>query len=137
MSTPAEIGLSRWHEVVETRDPEALAEMVADNATFHSPAVFKAQEGKPLVVAYLTAALKVLAEDFSYGEQWVHEREVILEFSSRLDNLDIFGIDRITFDDEGAITDFTVMARPLKALNLLVEKMGTELSALAEAARGS
>lgn len=135
MTTPAETGLSRWHDVVTSRDPETLADMVAEDAVFLSPAVFKAQEGKHLVVAYLTAALKVLGEDFSYNGEWVHEREVILEFSARLDDLEIFGIDRITFDDDGAITAFTVMVRPMKALNALVQKMGEELSALAEAAK--
>jgi hypothetical protein len=33
----------------------------------------------------------------------------------------------ITFDDEGLITDFKVMVRPLKAVNKVWEMMGAQL----------
>ncbi|KQY64635.1 MULTISPECIES: nuclear transport factor 2 family protein [unclassified Nocardioides] len=135
MSTPTELGLPRWHAIVESGDSAGLADLVAEDAVFHSPAVFKPQEGKPLVVAYLTAALKVLGEDFSYVDEWPRENDAILEFTSTLGDLQVFGIDRITWDDHGRITEFTVMIRPLKSLNALVERMGEELTALAEAAK--
>ena len=44
-----------------------------------------------------------------------------------LDGIAIDGIDMITWDDSGLITNFKVMVRPLKAVNMLHQKMGEML----------
>ena len=51
----------------------------------------------------------------------------VLEFSTEMDGIHINGIDMITFDDEGKISDFKVMVRPLKAINKVWEMMGQQL----------
>lgn len=48
--------------------------------------------------------------------------------------LEVHGADFITWNDEGQILDFTVMIRPLKALNAVIEQMGAELLRMLEAA---
>jgi hypothetical protein len=129
MSTPAETGLARWHEVFRSRDPARVAGLVADGAVFRSPAVHRPQEGGALVAAYLEAAMVVLGGDaFTYVDEWVRERDAILEFRSQVDGLEVQGIDRITWDDDGQITEFTVLVRPLRALHALVERMGEQLA---------
>ena len=40
----------------------------------------------------------------------------------------INGVDIITFSDDGRITHFKVMVRPLKAINLLHRLMGEQLA---------
>lgn len=130
MSTPTEQGLTRWHELVESRDPSGLTDMIAEDAVFRSPAVHKPQEGRDLVTLYLTGAINVLGPELTYHDEWTRERDAILEFHTRIDGLDVSGIDRITWDDSGKIIDFTVMIRPVKALNVVIEKMGEELTRL-------
>ena len=44
-----------------------------------------------------------------------------------IDGIRINGVDIITFDDDGRITHFKVMVRPLKAVNLLHRLMGEQL----------
>ncbi|MDT0202265.1 nuclear transport factor 2 family protein [Nocardioides sp. AE5] len=131
MSTPAEIGLARWHALVASQDPSGLREMIAEDAVFRSPAVHRPQEGRDLVQLYLTGAINVLGPTLSYADEWVRERDAILEFTANLDDLEVSGIDRITWDEDGQIVAFTVMVRPVSALNRLIEKMGAELSRLA------
>lgn len=135
MSTPTELGLPRWHDLVESRDPSGLRDLIAEDAIFRSPAVHTPQEGRDLVHLYLAGAMTVLGPKLEYVDEWTRERDAILEFHTVVDDLEVSGIDRITWDDEGRIIDFTVMIRPVKALNAIIEKMGEELARLADAAK--
>lgn len=134
MSTPTELGLARWHELVESQDASGLRDMIAEDAVFRSPAVHTPQEGRDLVHLYLAGAISILGPELTYVDEWTRERDAILEFHTVVDGLEVSGIDRITWDDDGRITDFTVMIRPLKALNAVINRMGEELTRLAEAA---
>ena len=51
----------------------------------------------------------------------------VLEFKAVVDGIEINGVDIITFNKKGMITDFKVMVRPLKAINKVWEMMGREL----------
>lgn len=127
MSTPAETGLARWHAVVEARDPAGLADIIAPDAVFRSPAVHTPQEGRDVVVAYLSAAFVVLGPELTYHDEWVREADAVLRFTTVVDGLQVEGIDMIRWNDEGLIQDFTVMVRPFKALNAVIAAMAQEL----------
>lgn len=133
MSTAAD-ALARWHAVVESRDPAGLPALVADDAVFRSPAVHAPQEGRDTVVGYLTAAFTVLGPELTYEREWLGEDSAVLEFRTRVGGYDVSGIDMITWDAEGRIVDFTVMVRPKKALDAVIEHMGAELLRMLEAA---
>lgn len=127
--SPAAKGLKRWHEVIEGgSEPAALTNVMREDAVFHSPVVHTPQKGRPIVVAYLTAAGQTLGNDsFQYLREVVDGNTVVLEFQTEMDGIQVNGIDMITFDDEGLITDFKVMVRPLKAVNKVWEMMGAQL----------
>ena len=127
--SPAAKGLKRWHEVIEGgSEPAALTNIMREDAVFHSPVVHTPQKGRPIVVAYLTAAGQTLGNDsFQYLREVVDRNTAVLEFQTEMDGIQVNGIDMITFDDEGLITDFKVMVRPLKALNKVWEMMGAQL----------
>jgi hypothetical protein len=127
VSTGAELGLARWHEVVESRDPAALAGMIAQDAVFNSPAVHAPQEGRDLVVAYLSAALVVLGPELEYHDTWQRENDAVLRFTTVIDGKQIEGIDMITWDDDGVIVSFTVMVRPIRGLETVISAMAQQL----------
>jgi hypothetical protein len=52
----------------------------------------------------------------------------VLEFENEVDGIRINGVDIITFGNDGRITHFKVMVRPLKAINLLHRLMGEQLA---------
>lgn len=54
--------------------------------------------------------------------------DAVLEFENVIDGIKINGVDIITFADDGRITHFKVMVRPLKAINLLHRLMGEQLA---------
>ena len=124
-------GLARWHAYMENgSDPALLADLLADDAVFHSPVVHTPQVGKPIVMAYLIAASHVLGnDDFRYVRELVDGDEMMLEFVTELDGIAINGVDIIRWNGSGQITDFKVMVRPLKAINKVWEMMATQLAA--------
>lgn len=124
-------GLARWHDYMESgSDAAKLSALLADDAVFHSPVVYTPQAGKAAVMSYLIAAAHVLGnEKFHYVRELVDGDEVMLEFATELDGVQVNGVDIIRFDKEGKISDFKVMVRPLKAINKVWEMMGAQLAA--------
>lgn len=123
--------LARWHAYMEHgSDPALLADLLAEDAVFHSPVVHTPQVGKPVVMAYLVAASHVLGNDsFHYVRELVDGDEMMLEFVTELDGVTVNGVDIIRFNEDGKISDFKVMVRPLKAINKVWEMMGNQLAA--------
>ncbi|GGY70189.1 nuclear transport factor 2 family protein [Marinobacter zhanjiangensis] len=122
--------LKTWHRLMQDRDVNGLDDLLADNAVFHSPVVHTPQEGKAITKQYLAAAFHVLGNDqFEYLREIKDGNNAVLEFHTELDGIVINGIDMIQWDEEGRISDFKVMVRPLKAVNKLHEKMAAMLEA--------
>jgi len=116
--------INHWHQLIKAGDPEQLNDLLGDEVVFHSPVMHTPQLGKPLVKMYLTAAFHVLLPNkFKYLRQVLDGNIAVLEFEAEIDGLTINGVDMIECDDAGRIIDFKVMLRPLKALNLVQQKM--------------
>lgn len=126
--TPTQQGLAEWHTLATAPDPERLARLVAQDAVFHSPVVHTPQEGRALVVSYLSAAAATLGHgEFQYVRELVDGQNVMLEFTCVLDGIQVNGVDIIRFDEAGKIADFKVMIRPIKAVNKVWEMMAAQL----------
>ncbi len=123
--------LERWHAVISDGSTvEGLASILHEDAVFHSPVVHSPQKGREIVIAYLSAAGKVLGgDDFQYVREIVDGNDIVLEFTTSLEGIHINGIDMIRFDDDGQIVDFKVMVRPLKAVNKIWDMMAAQLEA--------
>lgn len=122
--------LTEWHHTVQTRDPKQLNALLADEAVFWSPVVHKPQVGKALTFQYLNAAFHVLFNDsFRYVREVSDDTGAVLEFEVEIDGIAVNGVDMVRWNAEGKITEFKVMLRPLKAVNLIHQKMAAMLQA--------
>jgi hypothetical protein len=121
-------GLRRWHDCVARRDLAALADLLADDVRFHSPFLWRPKEGKAVTAAYLTAAVHVL-EGLAYHRQATDGTSWMLEFSARIGEFSLKGIDIIRFGADGRIVDFEVLVRPFKGLQALAQAMQKQLAA--------
>ncbi|MDQ8037427.1 MAG: nuclear transport factor 2 family protein [Pedobacter sp.] len=122
--------LEKWHQIVRNQDASGLSALLAEDAVFHSPVVHTPQRGKKLVAMYLGAALQVLFNpSFRYVREIVGETDAMLEFETEVDGVLINGVDIIKWNSDGQISEFKVMLRPLKAINLIHQKMGAMLQA--------
>ena len=120
--------LATWHNIVRTRDASGLGELLADDVVFYSPVVHTPQVGKAITSLYLSAAAQVFGnESFRYVREIVGESEAVLEFETDIEGIVINGVDMIKWNENGRITEFKVMIRPLKAVNLIHQKMGEML----------
>jgi hypothetical protein len=115
--------LEIWHEMLGDMDMSRLDEVLAEDCVFLSPIVHKPQEGRELTKMYLTGATQVFNNNFRYVKEVVTPEHAVLEFVCDLDGIMINGVDIMTFNAEGKISEFKVMIRPLKAVNLMHERM--------------
>ena len=112
--------------------PAELSGMLHDDVVFKSPVVHTPQKGKTITMMYLGAAGQTLANDtFRYVRIFDCGDKAVLEFECEMDGVLVNGIDMIEWDDQGLITDFKVMVRPLKgmqavhaSMKAMLEQMG-------------
>jgi SnoaL-like domain len=127
-------GLEGWYDYLKSHDRSALWELLAPDVVFESPVVHTPQRGRDMTFKYLSSADKVLGgPGFTYVGEWRSKTGAVLEFENEIEGIRINGVDIITFADDGRITHFKVMVRPLKAVNLLHRLMGEQLAELARA----
>jgi hypothetical protein len=130
----------RFRAAVEDGDLDQVHELFREDAVFRSPLVFKPYEGREQVITVLRAAEKVLG--IGRGFRYVHQLEdagdrvAVLEFATEIDGRQVEGIDKLTFDENGLITELKVMIRPASALQLVGAKMAEELAASEPARSG-
>ena len=121
----------KWHEVVESDEPKFLDEIIADDAVFSSPVVFRPMEGKEITMMYLHAAGQSFnMEKFKYTKEIHDDMNSVLEFETYIDDISVNGVDMIEWNEEGKICDFKVMIRPFKAVQKVQEKMIEALESL-------
>jgi hypothetical protein len=126
--------IASWHRIVKGRDISGLDDLLAEDAVFHSPVVHTLQVGKALTQLYLVGAFQVLFNDtFRYVREIVGEREAVLEFMVEIEGISVNGVDLIRWGEDGRIVDFKMMLRPLKAINLVHQKMAATLEAMKNA----
>ena len=120
--------VTTWHRLVQTRDASGLGELLAEDSVFHSPVVHTPQRGRALVAWYLSAAFRVFFDEtFRYVREIVGDADAMLEFETEIDGVVVNGVDLIKWNQAGQITDFKVMIRPLKAINLIHQRMAAVL----------
>ena len=118
----------KFRAAAEAKDFSDIDDLLAEDIVFRSPAVFKPYEGRDLVKAILGAVVQVF-EDFRYLDQVEGDDRAVLIFEARVGDRELQGVDILRFDDEGRVSELTVMVRPMSGLNALAEEMGRRLQA--------
>ncbi|MNP16183.1 SnoaL-like domain protein [compost metagenome] len=128
--------LSLWHAMIRTGDLKGLPRLLDPQAVFRSPMAHTPYPGAPVVSMILNTVFEVF-EDFTYHRDLASADglNVILEFSARVGEKQLKGIDMIRFNEQGKIVDFEVMVRPLSGLQALGEEMGRRLGAYLAASK--
>lgn len=132
--------IEKWHLHMKGQLPGGLDELLDDNVVFISPIVFTPQEGKAITKLYLQAAGQTLPgekktsgsptnddKSFRYIKEVLSGSTAVLEFETHVEGKYVNGIDMITCNEQGKITEFKVMIRPLQAVNLVHKQMGEML----------
>jgi len=124
----------RFRSAVEAGAITASAELFREDAVFRSPVVYRPYVGRETVLTVLEAAERVLGLGGHF--RYVHQLEdsaarvAILEFATEVDGRQVEGIDKLTFDEDGRISELKVMLRPASALQAVGARMAHELADL-------
>jgi len=119
-----------FRRAIEARDLDAAVALLHEDVVFKSPVVFKPYQGREALRLILGAVLKVF-EDFAYVREIGADdaRDHALVFQARVGDKQLEGCDFIRLDDDGLISEFTVMVRPLAATLALADAMKAQLTA--------
>jgi hypothetical protein len=71
----------------------------------------------------------VLGPTLRYVSEWYDATSAVLEFEAELDGSYVQGVDILRWDGGGQLVSFTVMVRPLRGLEKLIELMARQLTA--------
>ena len=134
--------IEQWHRFLAGKLPGGLDELLADDVVFYSPVVFTPQKGKDVTMMYLNAAGLAFGgsstasagaktgSTFRYTKEVLAGNQAVLEFEAEVGGKYVNGVDIITCNAEGRITEFRVMIRPLQAVNMMHQQMMTMLEAM-------
>jgi hypothetical protein len=124
----------RFRSAVEAGRVTESPELFHQDAVFRSPVVYRPYPGRDALLQVLGAAERVLGQggSFRYVNQLedADARVAILEFATEVNGREVEGIDKLSFDEEGRITELKVMLRPASAMQAVGAQMGEELSRL-------
>ena len=126
----AQSTIKRWHEMVASRDLDALPDIIHPDAVFRSPVAHTPYHGRDALVLALSAVIDVF-QDFTYHREFFTSDglDATLEFSAHVGGKQLKGVDLIKFDESGLIVEFEVMIRPASGLMALGEEMGRRVGA--------
>jgi hypothetical protein len=146
MSEPIDVCLDRWHQHLRGKLDGGLDAILHPDCVFLSPIVYTPQEGREITKMYLAAAGATLADvepggsvggaltdgsgKFRYTREIRQGHHAMLEFETEVEGKYANGVDIITCDDDGMITEFKVMMRPLQAINAVHAQMKAMLERL-------
>jgi hypothetical protein len=122
-------GSHPFRRAAEAKDLDLLRETLAEDVVLHSPILFKGFEGREMALIVLSNVIQVF-EDFRYLDEVHGDGTVVLRFAAKVDDkFEIEGIDYLTLDADGQVTDLTVFLRPQKAVQAFNERMVARLAA--------
>lgn len=114
-----------FRDAVEARDFAAIERLIADDVVFTSPVAHTPYPGKAITLAILKNVIQVF-QDFRYVREIGADdaQDHALVFTAKVRDLELTGCDFLRLDEDGRISEFMVMVRPLRAAEALAQEMG-------------
>ncbi|MCH7892155.1 MAG: hypothetical protein IH921_11695 [Gemmatimonadetes bacterium] len=119
--------LTEWHRVVSEKDLGALPRLLADDVSLGAPPYWARIRGRALVHHLLGLIVNTI-EGFTYHREWQKGIDFALEFTGRIGELDLQGIDLISLNDRFAIQNLDVLIRPANAIDRLRETIAPQMA---------
>ncbi|MCC4634443.1 MULTISPECIES: nuclear transport factor 2 family protein [Xanthomonas] len=107
-----------WHRIVLARDWDALPALLDAQVTYHTPAQLEPLRGRQAVTDVLRLVFSAF-DSFAYLRSFAGEDGHALEFTARVGDSTLFGIDLVRFDADGKLVELVVMLRPREGLDAL------------------
>jgi SnoaL-like domain len=113
------------HSMADGPSRERFEAVLHPEVRFSSPVTFRAYEGRELVATILAEGPAKLFEEFEYVHvlEDPEARVATLIFRTRVGDRWMDGLDLLTFDEDGLITELKVMLRPKSGVDAMAAAM--------------
>ena len=122
---------------LEAHDAEAVEALLAESCVFGSPALFKPYAGRAATMVFLRAVMEVF-ENFRYTRTFTDDAGSgsVMMFAADVGGKSLEGVDIVSVGEDGLVTEFRVMVRPMSGLIALAEAMAPRVRGPLEALAG-
>ena len=110
--------MKTWHQVVESGDMNLLDEILDEDCILFS-SCFAAGWKRNYKKIFICRSYCFWMKPFKYTKEIESAKIACLEFELVQNEIKINGIDIISWNDDGKITEFKVMLRPLQAVEFI------------------
>lgn len=126
--------LEEWQRIITQGDWAKLPDLLTDDIAYYNPAQHEPYRGKDALVGTLQLVFNVF-ESFRYHRRFSSADGHVLEFSARVGDKPIFGVDIMRFNDAGKLMELIVMLRPVDVVARLGQEISIRLAAADTTAR--
>ena len=135
MPDPIDTFDSEWPRIVAEKDRIGLERVLAEDITIGVPPYWQKLHGRTIAVHLLDLIIHTI-EDFTYHREWRKGRELALEFTGHLGDVELQGIDLISLDEQCVVTNLDVLMRPVNAIIELRGVIAPQMAAFLEERAG-
>ncbi len=114
-------------KAIEAKDQQRYAALLAEDVRFFSPIEAEPSVGRKAASMVLSTVFEEVFEDFRYVNQLDSEDLHLLVFHARVGDIPLEGVDLLKLDREGLVREFTVMIRPLEAIEAIGQEMALRM----------
>ena len=118
--------VTAFERAVEARDLDALVGALAPDVTFRSPVVYCPYEGREVVSKIIEAVIQVF-DEFEYVQRFEADGTAALIFKASVGDRELDGLDLLRLDEDGLVSELTVMVRPMSGVHALAAAMAEQL----------
>jgi len=116
------------HDLFERQSGDAIAPLLSADVRLKPPTYWKTWEGVEYVRRLLGFAANNI-DGLRYTRIYWNGLHGAFQFTARIGDLDITGVDLVVLNAAGQIEEIEIVARPPKAIAKLGERMGASLAA--------
>ena len=120
--------LTEWHRIVRERDLVGLDGVLDENVSMGAPPYWEKLRGRKLI-HHLLGLIVHTIDGFTYHREWCNGSELALEFTGRVGERELQGIDLISLNDNLLVQNLDVLMRPVNSVIALRDAIAPQMAA--------
>ncbi len=120
--------LTEWHRIVRERDLVGLDGVLDENVSLGAPPYWDKLHGRKLI-HHLLGLIVYTIDGFTYHREWCNGSELALEFTGRVGDRELQGIDLISLNDSFLVQNIDVLMRPVNSVIALRDAIAPKMAA--------
>ena len=120
------MNMQEFADALASKDLDRYSAWFADDIRLYTPIHEEPVVGKQAAGQILPVVFSIF-ENFRYADIITGQQTHALLFRAEIDGISLEGVDYVRMDENGLVTEFNVMMRPLKAITALSEAIGAKM----------